>query len=240
MPSGIDSAVSERDAVPAGPIRVFLVDDHSVVRRGMRAYLELVDDIEVVGEAAGGEEALEQIGTMSGEGRPPDVVMMDLVMPGMDGIAVIRLLRERHPEVEVIALTSFAEPERVHGALQAGAEGYLLKDAEADQVAAAIRAAHRGEVHLDPTIAKQLSQSLRTPRSKNADTLTQREREVLRLVARGLSNREIAKSLLISERTARTHVSNMLIKLGLPSRTQAALWAVREGVIDGSAGIPEG
>jgi DNA-binding NarL/FixJ family response regulator len=240
MPSGTDPAVSESDAVPAGPIRVFLVDDHSVVRRGMRAYLELVDDIEVVGEAAGGEEALERIGIMSGEGTPPDVVMMDLVMPGMDGIAVTRVLRERHPEVEVIALTSFAEPERVHGALQAGAEGYLLKDAEADQVAAAIRAAHRGEVHLDPTIAKQLSQSLRTPRSKNADTLTQREREVLRLVARGLSNREIAKSLLISERTARTHVSNMLIKLGLPSRTQAALWAVREGVMDGSPGIPEG
>jgi len=141
MPSGVDPPVSESDAVPGGPIRVFLVDDHSVVRRGMRAYLELVDDIEVVGEAAGGEEALERIGIMSGEGTPPDVVMMDLVMPGMDGIAVTRVLRQRHPEVEVIALTSFAEPERVHGALQAGAEGYLLKDAEPAVLHEAILAA---------------------------------------------------------------------------------------------------
>jgi len=206
----------------------------------MQAYLELVDDIEVVGEAGGGEEALDLIGAMSADGAAPDVVMMDLVMPGMDGIAVTRILRQRHPEVEVIALTSFAEPERVHGALQAGAEGYLLKDAEADQVAAAIRAAHRGEVHLEPTVAKQLSQSLRTPRPQTAEMLTNREREVLRLVATGMSNREIARTLMISERTARTHVSNMLIKLGLPSRTQAALWAVREGVIDGLAGVPDG
>lgn len=216
-------------AGPAGAIRVFLVDDHSVVRRGMQAYLELIDDIEVVGEAAGGEEALNRIEALSEQGSAPDVVMMDLVMPGMDGIAVTRILRHRFPEVEVIALTSFAEPERVHGALQAGAEGYLLKDAEADQVAAAIRAAHRGEVHLDPAVAKQLSQSLRTPRAQTAEALTNREQEVLKLVATGMSNREIAKSLMISERTARTHVSNMLIKLGLPSRTQAALWAVREG-----------
>jgi DNA-binding NarL/FixJ family response regulator len=219
----------ERDG---GTINVFLVDDHSVVRRGMRAYLDLVDDIDVVGEAGRGEDALAGIGQLIAEGRSPDVVLMDLVMPGMDGIAVTRTLRQRHPEVQVIALTSFAEPERVHGALQAGAEGYLLKDAEADQVAAAVRAAHRGEVHLDPTVAKQLSLSLRTPKPQTAESLTNRERAVLALVAQGMSNREIARRLEISERTARTHVSNMLIKLGLPSRTQAALWAVREGMVE--------
>lgn len=218
---------------PSATIRVFLVDDHSVVRRGMRAYFELIDDIDVVGEAARGEDALARIGELAEAGEPPDVVMMDLVMPGMDGIAATRALREQHPGVQVIALTSFAEPERVHGALQAGAEGYLLKDAEADQVAAAVRAAHRGEIHLDPMVAKQLSRSLRTPKPQTAESLTNRERAVLSLVAQGLSNREIARSLAISERTARTHVSNMLIKLGLPSRTQAALWAVREGVVDG-------
>jgi DNA-binding NarL/FixJ family response regulator len=230
----------EADEANQGPaVRVFLVDDHSVVRRGMRAYFEMVDDIDVVGEAGNGEDALARIGALVASGEPPDVVMMDLVMPGMDGIAVTRILRERHPEVEVIALTSFAEPERVHGALQAGAEGYLLKDAEPDQLAAAVRAAHRGEVHLDPVVAKQLSRSLRIPKHQTAESLTNRERAVLGLVAQGLSNREIARSLGISERTARTHVSNMLIKLGLPSRTQAALWAVREGVIDGSGINPE-
>jgi DNA-binding NarL/FixJ family response regulator len=218
-----------------GTIHVFLVDDHSVVRRGMRAYLDLVDDIDVVGEAGRGEDALAAIGELIAEGRTPDVVLMDLVMPGMDGIAVTRTLRQRHPEVQVIALTSFAEPERVHGALQAGAEGYILKDAEADQVAAAVRAAHRGEVHLDPTVAKQLSVSLRTPKPQTAESLTNRERAVLALVAQGMSNREIARRLEISERTARTHVSNMLIKLGLPSRTQAALWAVREGMVEAAS-----
>lgn len=234
----MNDQLEDSTEVPA--VSVFLVDDHSVVRRGMRAYFELVDDIEVIGEAGNGEEALRRIDQLVDAGTPPDVVMMDLVMPGMDGIAVIRALRERHPHIEVIALTSFAEPERVHGALQAGAEGYLLKDAEPDQLAAAVRAAHRGEVHLDPMVAKQLSRSLRLPKAQMADTLTNRERAVLSLVAQGLSNREIARQLGISERTARTHVSNMLIKLGLPSRTQAALWAVREGVIDPTAVVDMG
>ncbi len=211
-------------------IHVFLVDDHGLVRRGIRAYLELAGDIEVVGEAARGEEALALIAELAAGCRRPDVVLTDLVMPGMDGIALTRALRHRYPYLRVVALTGFSEPERVHAALQAGAGGYLMKDADPDQVAAAVRTAYRGEVHLDPTVARQLSLSLRSPKPHTAATLTRREQAVLALVAQGLSNRDIARSLSISERTARTHVSNMLIKLGLPSRTQAALWAVREGV----------
>lgn len=212
------------------PIKVFLVDDHNVVRRGMRAYLELLDDIEVVGEASNGAEALEQILAMQQADRLPDIVMMDLVMPGMDGIATMAKLKERHPSLVIVALTSFAEPERVRGALQAGAEGYVLKDAGADDIAEAIRAAHRGEMHIDPAAAKQLTMALRAPKPTAFSNLTKRELTVLELVARGLSNREIAQELVLSERTARTHVSNILIKLGLPSRTQAALWAIQEGL----------
>jgi DNA-binding NarL/FixJ family response regulator len=212
------------------PVRVFVVDDHTVVRRGLRAYLEVVDDMEVVGEAADGQEALEGIAALVAAGRPPDVVLMDLLMSGMDGITAIAAITQRHPEMEVVAMTSFAQTELVHGALQAGAAGYLLKDAEADEVAAAIRAARRGEVHLDPAIAKQLTRSLVAPRPQTVDSLTDREREVLVLVAEGLSNQQIANSLVISERTARTHVSNILGKLGLASRTQAALVAIREGI----------
>jgi DNA-binding NarL/FixJ family response regulator len=212
------------------PVRVFVVDDHTVVRRGLRAYLEVVDDMEVVGEAADGQEALEGIAALVAAGRPPDVVLMDLLMPGMDGVTAIAAIAQRHPEMEVVAMTSFAQTELVHGALQAGAAGYLLKDAEADEVAAAIRAARRGEVHLDPAIAKQLTRSLVAPRPQTVDSLTDREREVLVLVAEGLSNQQIADSLVISERTARTHVSNILGKLEVASRTQAALLAIREGI----------
>jgi DNA-binding NarL/FixJ family response regulator len=158
------------------------------------------------------------------------VALMDLLMPGMDGVTAIAAITQRHPEIEVVAMTSFTEADLVHGALQAGAAGYLLKDAEADEVAAAIRAASRGEVHLDPAIAKQLTRSLVAPKLRTVDSLTDREREVLVLVAQGLSNQEIADSLVISERTARTHVSNILGKLGVASRTQAALLAIREGV----------
>ncbi len=219
----------DRHADPR-PIRVFVVDDHAVVRRGMQAYLEMVDDVELVGEAASGQQALDRILALAAAGQPPDVVMMDLVMPGLDGIATTAALKERRPEVEVVAMTSFSEAERVHSALQAGAAGYLLKDAEADEVAAAIRAANRGEVHLDPVVAQQLTRSLRTPRSQALSTLTAREREVLALLAQGLSNKDIAQQLFISERTARTHVSSILAKLELASRTQAALWAIREGL----------
>jgi DNA-binding NarL/FixJ family response regulator len=224
--------VSRPDADDPGQqaVRVFVVDDHAVVRRGLRAYLETVDDLEVVGEAADGQQALDGIAALVGAGRPPDVALMDLLMPGMDGVTAIAAITQRHPEIEVVAMTSFTEADLVHGALQAGAAGYLLKDAEADEVAAAIRAASRGEVHLDPAIAKQLTRSLVAPKLRTVDSLTDREREVLVLVAQGLSNQEIADSLVISERTARTHVSNILGKLGVASRTQAALLAIREGV----------
>jgi len=212
------------------PVRVFVVDDHTVVRRGLRAYLELVDDMEVVGEAADGQEALEQIAALVAAGRPPDVALMDLLMPGMDGVAATAAITQRYPAMEVVAMTSFTRADLVHGALQAGAAGYLLKDAEADEVAAAIRAACRGEVHLDPAIAKQLTRSLVAPKPQPLQALTDREREVLILVAEGLSNQQIADSLVISERTARTHVSNILSKLGVASRTQAALVAIRGGI----------
>jgi DNA-binding NarL/FixJ family response regulator len=156
---------------------------------------------------------------------------MDLLMPGMDGVAATAAITQRHPEMEVVAMTSFAQADLVLGALQAGAAGYLLKDAEADEVAAAIRAACRGEVHLAPAIAKQLTRSLVAAKPPHTvDSLTDREREVLVLVAKGLSNQQIADSLVISERTARTHVSNILGKLGVASRTQAALFAIREGI----------
>jgi DNA-binding NarL/FixJ family response regulator len=201
-----------------------------VVRRGLRAYLESVEDMEVVGEAADGQEALEGIAALVAAEGAPDVVLMDLLMPGMDGISAIAAISQGHPELAVVAMTSFTQADLVHGALQAGAAGYLLKDAEADEVAAAIRAACRGEVHLDATIAKQLTRSLVAPGSQAVTALTDREREVLVLVARGLSNQQIADSLVISERTARTHVSNILSKLEVASRTQAALVAIREGI----------
>lgn len=217
------------DVVQAEEIRVFLVDDHGVVRRGMRAYLEQIEDLMVVGEAADGQQALDRIAALAATGAPPDVVLMDLLMPRLDGIAATAALKARHPDIEVVALTSFIEEDKVHAALAAGAAGYLLKDAEADEVAAAIRAAHRGELHLDPAVAARLLRSLRAPKPRPTETLTAREREVLALVGRGAANKEIARQLHIGERTARTHVSNILGKLGLASRTQAALYAAREG-----------
>ncbi|HKN56651.1 MAG TPA: response regulator transcription factor [Amycolatopsis sp.] len=215
---------------PEPPIRVFLVDDHAVVRRGMRAFFEMLDDIEIHGEAADGQAALDQLEAMAVRGELPDVVLMDLLMPRLDGIGATKAIKERHPGIEVVVLTSFSEAERVHVALEAGAAGYLLKDAEADEVGAAVRAAKRGQVHLDPAVARKLTRSLVAPQ-RTATALTPREREILILVAHGKSNRDIADTLVISERTARTHVSNVLAKLGLASRTQAALWAVREGLV---------
>lgn len=219
----------------ASPIRVFLVDDHRVVRSGVTAYLEQVADIQVVGEAADGRQALDRIAGLEPGGGLPDVVLMDIVLPVMDGITATRQIRSRWPGIEVVAMTSFMEEAQVRGALEAGAAGYLLKDADADQVAGAIRAALAGQTHLDPAVARLLADSLRGPR-RPADSLTPREREVLTLVAGGASNRQIAQALTVSERTARTHVSAILAKLGLVSRTQAALWAVREGLAPGPGG----
>ena len=210
-------------------IRVFVVEDHGVVRRGMRAYLEMTADIQWVGEAADGKDALATIEKLIANGEPPDVVMMDLLMPEMDGIVATAAIKKRWPAVDVVAMTSFSEAARVQAALEAGASGYLLKDAEADELAGAIRAANRGEVHLDASVTREVAQALRLgPHSVGA--LTPRERDILQLVGRGMSNQEIAAALFISERTARTHVSNILQKLQLPSRTQAALWAIREGI----------
>jgi DNA-binding NarL/FixJ family response regulator len=211
------------------PIRVLLVDDHRVVRRGVTAYLDLVDDITVIGEAEDGRQALDRIGTLAPGDDPPDVVLMDLLMPELDGISATREIKSRWPLIEVVAMTSFVEEAKVRGALEAGAAGYLLKDADADEVAQAIRAAVAGQMHLDPTVARLLADSVRNA-DRPGDDLTRREREVLGLVAQGASNREIADTLVVSERTARTHVSAILRKLGLVSRTQAALWAVREGL----------
>jgi DNA-binding NarL/FixJ family response regulator len=212
-------------------IRVLVVDDHRMVREGLRSYLGLVDDIVMVGDASDGRAALDWLARAKAQGALPDVVLMDLLMEPMGGIEATAAIRERYPGVEVVAVTSFIEEDKVHAALEAGAAGYLLKDAEADEVAAAVRAARRGEVHLDAAVARQLTASLRQGPSADPKALfTAREREILVLVAQGKANKEIASELVISERTARTHVSNILAKLGLSSRTQAALWAVREGL----------
>jgi DNA-binding NarL/FixJ family response regulator len=211
-------------------IGVLVVDDHAVVRRGLAAYLESADGIEAVAEAVNGRDALVQLRRLATENRLPKVVLMDVLMPEMDGISAIGEILASYPDVRVVMLTSFGEVERVYAALQAGAAGYLLKDADPDEVAAAIRAAARGEVHLDPAVAGRLTRQLVSPPTGLA-ALTARERTVLALVARGLSNRQIAAELYISDRTARTHVSHVLTKLQLSSRTQAALVAIREGLI---------
>jgi DNA-binding NarL/FixJ family response regulator len=218
---------------PDESIGVLIVDDHEVVRRGLLAFLDSEPDIEVLGQAGGGGEALELLASMESDGSLPDVVVMDLQMAPIDGIESTRQIRALYNDIEIVALTSFAEEERVHAALQAGATGYLLKDSDADDVAAAVRAAHRGELQLDPVIARRLMASLREERADDPTAeLTARELDVLRLVAAGKPNKQIAGELSISERTARTHVSRILRKLRLSSRTQAALWAVREGLVE--------
>ena len=212
-------------------IRVLVVDDHAVVRRGLFAFLEGEPDIEVVGDAASGDEALETLELLDTEGRRPHVVLMDLQMEPVDGIESTRRIRKRYDDLEVVALTSFGEVERVHAALEAGASGYLLKDADVDEVAVAVRAAHRGELQLDPAVARRLTASLRAAETDDgAGSLTSRELDVLRLLGAGYANKAIAAELEITERTTRAHVSSILAKLGLSSRTQAALWATREGI----------
>jgi DNA-binding NarL/FixJ family response regulator len=214
-------------------IAVLVVDDHELVRRGLLAFLDSEPDIDVVGEAEGGAQALGLLASMDAEGQRPDVIVMDLQMAPIDGIESTRQVRALYDDIEVVALTSFAEEERVHAALQAGASGYVLKDSDADEVAAAVRAAHRGEMPIDPVVARRLLSSLRAERGADPiSELTSRELDVLRLVAAGKPNKQIAAELAISERTARTHVSRILRKLRVSSRTQAALWAVQGGLVD--------
>jgi DNA-binding NarL/FixJ family response regulator len=227
--SKVGTRTEERSA-----IRVLVVDDHKVVRRGLQSFLEMVADIEVVAEASDGGAALASISELSDLGMAPEVVLMDLVMPGMDGIEATASILARWPDMRVVAMTSFSETSRAQRALRAGASGYVLKDAEAGEVAEAIRAAIRGEIHLDAAIARDVTRALKEPRPFGMESLTDRERDVLALVGIGLSNREIAARLAVSERTARTHVSNILRKLELESRTQAALAAVHEGLVEPS------
>jgi RNA polymerase sigma factor (sigma-70 family) len=213
-------------------IRVLVVDDHDVVRRGLLAFLEGEPDIDVVGEAAGGAQAIALLASMEEE-RRPQVIVMDLKMTPIDGIESTRQVLALYSDVEVVVLTSFAEEERVHAALRAGASGYVLKDSDAEDVAAAVRAAHRGKLQIEPVVARRLMSSRDRPASDDAFAeLTSRELEVLRLVAAGKPNKQIATELNISERTARTHVSRILSKLNLSSRTQAAILAVKERLLD--------
>jgi DNA-binding NarL/FixJ family response regulator len=207
----------------ARPIRVLLVDDHTVVRQGLRMVMSLEDDLEVVGEAANGREAVEAVAR-----EAPDVVLMDLLMPVMNGVEAIRTIKSAHPEVEAVALTSVLEDRMVIDAVEAGAAGYLLKETGPEALFEAIRAAARGEVRLDPRAQKRLVREVRTPEMR--ESLTPRETDTLRLLAKGLANKEIARELGVSEVTVKTHVSNVLSKLGLHSRTQAALFALKEGL----------
>jgi DNA-binding NarL/FixJ family response regulator len=210
----------------ADPIRVLIVDDHQVVRRGLRTFLEIQDDIEVVGEAADGDE-----GVARAEELRPDVVLMDVKMPGTDGIEALRELRRLENPARILVVTSFTEQRTVVPALRAGAAGYVYKDVDPDALAGAIRSIHAGHVLLQPEVAGALlaDDTGGTTGGGRGSVLTEREREVLELIADGRSNREIARVLVLSEKTVKTHVSNILMKLDLADRTQAALWAVRHG-----------
>ncbi len=208
-------------------IRVLIADDHAMVRQGIASFVELQDDIELVGEAANGRDAIARVDTLH-----PDVVLMDLVMPEMDGVTATRDIKARYPGVKVLALTSFVNDAQITPALQAGASGYLLKDLSAEELMAAIRAAYRGETPLAPAVARKLVHDITSPhtRGHELDQLTEREREVLALLGRGMSNKEIAAQLSISEKTAKFHVSSILGKLQLADRTQAALFASKHGL----------
>jgi DNA-binding NarL/FixJ family response regulator len=205
-------------------IRILLVDDHSVVRKGLRTFLKYDPELEVVGEAADGAQALSLARELM-----PDVVVMDLLMPGMDGIAATAAIRRELPETEVLALTSVLEDASVVGAVRAGAIGYLLKDTQAEALCQAIKAAAAGQVQLTPKAAARLMQAVSGPESSEA--LTKRETDVLELLAQGYSNKQIARSLSTTEKTIKTHVSRILSKLGVQSRTQATLYAIRTGLV---------
>jgi NarL family two-component system response regulator LiaR len=209
------------------PIGVMIVDDHAVVRSGLSAFLMVYDDLEFVGEASSGSEAVSKCPEYN-----PDVVLMDLVMPGMDGAAATKAIREQCPDIQVIALTSFKEQELVQGALEAGAIGYLLKNVDADELADAIRAAHAGRPTLAPEAAQALIQASKQP-AKPAYDLTDREQEVLERMVEGLTNPEIAERLVVSKSTVKFHVSSILGKLGVSSRTEAVSLALQEGLVEG-------
>ncbi|MCX5014696.1 MULTISPECIES: response regulator transcription factor [unclassified Streptomyces] len=216
------------DSAGRSGIRVLLVDDHQVVRRGLRTFLEVQEDIEVVGEASDGEEGIARA-----EELRPDVILMDIKMPGTDGIEALRRLRELANPARVLIVTSFTEQRTVVPALRAGAAGYVYKDIDPDALAGAIRSVHAGHVLLQPEVAEVLlAQEDQSSSAGRPGSLTDREREVLGLIADGRSNREIARALVLSEKTVKTHVSNILMKLDLSDRTQAALWAVRHGIAD--------
>lgn len=217
--------------ITTGKIRVLIVDDHEVVRQGLRGFLEVQEDIELAGEAADGIMAMEMVMKFS-----PDVVLMDLVMPRLDGIEAIRQIKATNPNTKVIVLTSFTDDKKVFPAIQAGACSYLLKDISPNNLVEAIRAAHRGEARLHPDITRKLMEQLTHPansaRSAQPDDLTEREIGVVRLVAQGRSNHEIAQVLVISEKTVKTHISNILSKLHLDDRTQLAIYAIKNGLAD--------
>jgi NarL family two-component system response regulator LiaR len=212
-------------------IKVLIVDDHQVVRQGLRTFLELQGDVVVVGEAGDGLAAVEMVRQLK-----PDVVLMDLVMPRLDGIAATRQIKSLANDTKVIALTSFTEDEKVIPAIQAGATGYLLKDVSPDGLVEAVRAAYRGEARLHPDIARKLMEQVASQagdtHQARVEGLTERELQVVRLVAQGCSNHEIAERLVISEKTVKTHVSNILSKVHLEDRTQLAIYAIRRGLVD--------
>jgi DNA-binding NarL/FixJ family response regulator len=214
------------------PIRVLVVDDHDVVRRGLVAYLGTEPDLDVVGVSENGQAALDQLETLAREERLPHVVVMDLQMAPLDGVEATRIIRARYASVAVVALTSFSDTSRVHAALAAGASGYVLKTADVEEVTEAVRAARRGEPRLGVEAIRGLVDELREPRADENVSISPRELEVLRLLAHAQPNKAIATQLGITERTARTHVSNILRRLGFNSRTEAAVWAVEHGFAD--------
>jgi DNA-binding NarL/FixJ family response regulator len=209
-------------------VRILIVDDHAVVRQGLITFLELQDEIEVVGEASNGKEAIQKVQELE-----PDVVLMDLVMPVMDGLTAIKAIKQMRPSTEVIALTSFADDEKVFTAIRSGATGYLLKDVQPNDLVKAVLAADRGEVQLHPEVAKLLMHEVVAPAKEvdSLDDLTEREREVLGLLGLGMSNKEIAYKISVSEKTVKAHVSSILNKLNLPGRTHAALYASKRGLV---------
>ena len=210
---------------PTAPIRVVLADDHAVVRQGLRTFLDLQDDIEVVAEASDGETAVGAVLRTD-----PDVVLLDLVMPRLDGVGVLNRLRAREAGARVIVLTSFGDDDKLFAALRAGAAGYLLKDVEPSELVRAIRSAHAGQSPLSPAVATRIVEEVAHGGTAAPGDLTPRELDVLTLIARGRSNKVIAHELGVAEKTVKTHVSHILGKLGLTDRTQAALYAVRQGL----------